>query len=350
MKNRLYILIALFLALAFPAAAFAAPTMHVTPARWCKPGPFHVTTIDTVWRDQSRSRDIPARIYRPDNAPGQMPVVIFSHAIAGNRSDGERWGKQWASWGIVSVHIQHLGTDTPSMHRKHGDPLVRMQKAMNVVQLVDRVKDVAFAATMITRLAAANDPSMAHVDTTAFGLAGHAFGAQTALAIAGQKLPFVAPPLADTRFTAFILFSPSVHGVDTIDKQFGSITAPLLSITGSQDESALTPEVNPSNRTLPFLHMAPGNKYLLWLGGATQMSFVGEQMQRPRAGSLAIALGYGACEPNQAHIDTAVLGTTTAFWLANLEPKQDNGVSAADWISIGGPNSLCTVSDRWSIR
>jgi predicted dienelactone hydrolase len=64
------------------------------------------------WYDQKRQRNIPVKIYYPKTGGGLFPVIVFSHGLGGSREGYEYLGQYWASHGYVSVHLQHLGSDT----------------------------------------------------------------------------------------------------------------------------------------------------------------------------------------------------------------------------------------------
>ena len=40
-----------------------------------------------------------------------MPLVVFSHGIGGSRRGYSYLGQHWASHGVASLHLQHIGSD-----------------------------------------------------------------------------------------------------------------------------------------------------------------------------------------------------------------------------------------------
>jgi predicted dienelactone hydrolase len=320
------------------------------PVDWSSAGPYAVSVTNQTWHDSSRSRDIPVRIYSPVGEQGTHAVVIFSHGLGGNVSAGEDWGRQWASWGLTTVHLQHPGSDTVAVRESSGTIMQRMRSAMTVEQLIARCRDVSFAITEIAARQKSKDVLFADVDPTLIGLSGHSFGAQTTLAVAGEKFGLGFPQLADKRIKAFIAFSPSSRASDTLDTAFGSITSPFLSLTGSQDQIEMTPQITPENRTLPFAHMAAGSKYLLWLNSATHMSFSGQHQPRLLSLVLTPAVPMGQTPPDKPHIDSVVKAVTTAFWFAYLAPNSDIGKKARAWLDGPAPAALLKPNDRWQHR
>ena len=68
---------------------------------------------DIDWIDTTRERAVPVRLYWPAQVPGgaSVPLVVFSHGIGGSRSGYSYLGKHFASHGIASLHLQHVGSD-----------------------------------------------------------------------------------------------------------------------------------------------------------------------------------------------------------------------------------------------
>jgi hypothetical protein len=175
-------------------------------------------------------------------------------------------------------------------------------------------------------------------------------GAQTVLTVAGQNRGTRMQPLKDDRFLAYIALSPAVHSMNDLDGQFGSITAPFLTITGSQDVLGFQADITPENRMIPYEHMPPGSKYLLFLDNGAHLSFAGEDIQRERDSNKAAEKGQGAVPPDDNHIRSVVRATTTAFWLAYLEPSSPQGQDARKWLDADGPKPLFVTGDRWESR
>lgn len=330
-------------------AALFSLLVATSPTDWSRPGTYPVSVVNETWMDRTRSREIPARIYRPASDARDCPVIVFSHGLGGNVEAGEAWGRQWASWGFVSVHIQHHGSDTDVIRSGSGPILQRFKTAISPQQLINRATDAKFVYDEIGRRCKSHDPAFAGALSNDIGFSGHSFGAQTTLAVAGQVFPTGAS-MADPRYRAFEAFSPSAMRLDNLDRQFGAITRPFMSLTGSQDRTNITPTVTPENRTLPFQHMAPGNKYLVWLNTANHMSFSGQTTRRLVRTLLTPALGRDSVPPNDAHIARVVKASTTAFWCAYLEPRTTLGREAAAWLKSSGPTGLLDPSDRWESR
>ena len=81
----------LLAALAVHADVAASPTpssisSRAVSADSARGGAFR--TIDMVWTDPSRQREIPVRLYWPDAASptAAVPLVVFSHGLGGTRN------------------------------------------------------------------------------------------------------------------------------------------------------------------------------------------------------------------------------------------------------------------------
>ena len=106
------------------------------------------------------------------------------------------------------------------------------------------------------------------LDLTRIGVAGHDFGAQTALALAGQVLPgqiaFVEPRIR----AVLAMSSPVPLGQVPLALAYGDIQRPCLHITGTADNSIVA-TTQASQRRLPFDYTAGVEQYLITLQGAT---------------------------------------------------------------------------------
>ncbi len=104
--------------------------------------------IDFDWRDTSRSREIPARLYWPTEvSPGRVPLIVFSHGMGGSRNGYTYLAARWAAHGIASLHVQHIGSDA-SLWRGNPFELVgRLQAATRDDEAAARVGDPVLRST-----------------------------------------------------------------------------------------------------------------------------------------------------------------------------------------------------------
>jgi len=220
------------------------------------------------WHDRSRLRDIPWRLRLPEG-DGAVALVVFSHGLGGSLDGGTEWAQAWAEAGVATLHLQHAGSDRAIW--RGGLPAVKA--AATAEQLVERAHDVQFAVEQLLKLRQDRNGPWSRVRPEALGMAGHSFGAQTTLAVAGRDYQVRgAPDLSESHFKAFAAFSPSVgHGAGGIK----GITRPMLCLTGSLDGNPLGPERDGRYRRAVYDALPAGAKAQLWLEGADHMSLGG---------------------------------------------------------------------------
>jgi dienelactone hydrolase len=200
---------------------------------------------DLSWTDVSRQREVLARLYLPADqlaaaldrktVPVAKPLVVFSHGIGGSREGYTYIGKYLAANGIAALHVQHVGSDRSLWF---GNPLQmvgRLQEAAKETEAVDRTKDVRFALDQV--LADAQLKGM--LDAKRIAAAGHSYGANTTLLLAGARVQRdgSALDLADPRISAAVIISaPPFYGEGDPSQILKSIRVPSLHITATKDE------------------------------------------------------------------------------------------------------------------
>jgi predicted dienelactone hydrolase len=163
-------------------------------------GPQVVGQVLYDWRDDTRSRDVPVKIYYPKGEGKALPVILFSHGLGGSREGYAYLGRHWASYGYVCVHIQHMGSDE-SVWKGQAQPMESMKKAVADPQnALNRPLDVHFVLDRLEKLQGEEGPLKGRMDLTRVGMAGHSFGAYTTMAVAGQT--FITPAGRSGRLAA----------------------------------------------------------------------------------------------------------------------------------------------------
>ena len=187
------------------------------------------------WRDASRDRAVPVRLYLPESASAEHPVplVVFSHGIGGSRAGYSYLGRYWASQGYASLHLQHVGSDR---NLWFGSPFAlvgRLRDAAKESEAIARVQDLHFALDQL--LAGENG---ARIDTGRIVAAGHSYGANTTLLAAGaqverqgQRLDFRDPRIK----AAIVISAPPFYGETDPTKILAGITVPTLHVTCTED-------------------------------------------------------------------------------------------------------------------
>lgn len=357
-------LVILLIALMAPGAAVADTGLYKSQT-----GPFAVAVVDREWNDGARNRVVPARLFIPQTAAGQtFPVVVFSHGLWADRQSYEYFARHIASHGYVVILPQHPGSDARTISCLACDlGLVTDWMLENPVQgglinlpdrnflqssikdpdnLVNRPLDVSFVIDQV-----AADPALSPVaDASRVGVAGHSFGAYTAMASAGMLVDLpeghggADRSFRDPRITA--TFAMSAQGPGTMGISEGAWFAfgtPAMFLTGTHDYGA-GPSAEAWRRT-PFDQISGSDKYLLTINGAGHGTFAHpldltdstEQSTGlfEAVGGLLSPLGLGRPNPllNRANL---IKSMGTAFFDTYL--KQDP--SSRAWLSAyyAGPH------------
>ena len=233
-----------------------------------------VRVTEQDWQDSARNCAVPVRIYEPLDAPGALPVILFSHGLGGSRAGGEQWGRLWAAHGFICVHMQHHGSDEALWKDKN--PLqgfAALRRAGSVENGTLRVFDVKFVLDEITRRKNSGDALFARADIAHTGMSGHSFGARTTFGVVA-----IVP---DARIRAAIAFSPAPEPTEALTlERMGRIAIPFLNLTGTEDRVPFLTDTTPEERRLPYQAMPAPDKYLLVLNGADHMVFNGQPAER----------------------------------------------------------------------
>ncbi len=278
-------------------------------------GAVDVCIEDGEWLDAHRSRLIRWRHYRPQLGAA-APLIIYSHGLGGSRRSGEDWLAHWASWGIGALALQHPGTDEAAAGNSPLALRHLLRSATDKAQLASRQADLMFAL----------DAAERQMAVSRFGIAGHSYGAVSALRLIGEQRG-MNDAAADPRIAAAILFSPSARGGTTpMEQRFANVTLPCLHLTGSADDGIGPGDIDAGDRCLPYRHSRSPGQLLLVLHGAGHLTFAGH--------------GSGAAD----HL-RLLAGASSAFWLSRLQGDPEAG----KWLAEELPARLA-ARDHLSLR
>ena len=269
------------LALALLNPSFAATTASAEYKK--ASGPFAVETVRYDWQDTKRDRKVPVKIYFPKEV-GPFPVIVFSHGLGGSREGYEYLGRHWASYGYVSVHVQHIGSDNAVWQGVPlGEVMQRMkQAALNLENAANRPKDISFAIDQLEKMNQQEGILKGQLDLKRIGVAGHSFGAFTTLAIAGQKFggPQGNISFTDPRVKAVIAMSAPVTPIQArTEGAFDAIKIPCFHMTGTRDASPIG-ETQPEDRRIPFDRCHNSDQFLVIFKDGDHMIFSGRGRMR----------------------------------------------------------------------
>lgn len=247
------------------------------PAYKSDTGPYKVAVSTKTILDESRQRKVPMAIYYPkgQDQPGTSPVVIMSHGLAGNSATYQYFGQHLASHGYTVLQPTHVGSDTRAVLTK--TPIFTFTQG----ELRERVADVKFALDLVED----QDPRLPKAltdsaDLKRVAVAGHSFGAITAMAMAGADVKDEKGkniPVGDKRVDAFIAMSPygdslPSHLVGLDVETYGDIKKPVLYLSGSKD-GLFTLGKGPEVHSKPFQDTGTKEKYHLVIGGTRHAEF-----------------------------------------------------------------------------
>jgi predicted dienelactone hydrolase len=318
------------------AKAAAQPGSSLTES-YKSPGKYKVGSVSYDWKDQKRNRQVPVKIYFPIGAHGPFPVVIFSHGLGGDREGYGYLGQHWASHGYVSVHVQHLGSDSALWENKPFDQIMPSfrKAAANLENAKNRPPDISFAIDQLEKLNQ-QDPRLKHLlNLQKIGVAGHSFGAWTTLAVAGQV--FTRPngeqvSMPDPRVKAIIPMSaPMSPSMKDADAAFAKIKLPCLHMTGTLDSSPIG-ETTVEERRIPFDHMRGADEFLITFNGGDHMIFSGRGMLP----------GGDKDETFQSYIAMSSIAFWDAYLLGDAKAKA--------WLKNGGLKSALGDEGKLEVK
>ena len=217
-----------------------------------------VQTRDFDWVDAARGRAVPVRLYWPEAATAKAPVplVVFSHGIGGSRRGYSYLGAYWASQGIAALHVQHVGSDRSLWS---GNPLQlvgRLQGAAQEDEALNRVRDVRFALDQLL----AGEHS-AQIRRDAIIAAGHSYGANTTLLLAGAQVQRQGQvlDLAEPRLRAAIVISaPPFYGESDPQRILAGVHIPTLHVTATEDVIRIPGYYSPASDRLQVFEATGG--------------------------------------------------------------------------------------------
>jgi pimeloyl-ACP methyl ester carboxylesterase len=314
-----------------PPAQAAAP-----PTDYADIGPHEVASVRVEWIDAARKRPVPAKIYYPADGEGPFAIVIFSHGLGGSREGYAYLGRHWASHGYVSVHLEHEGSDA-AVWRGQAKAAEEMQRAAkDPLNSINRPKDVSFAIDQLARMQAEDGGPLAEMlALERVAIAGHSFGAYTALAVAGEAGTHVSDTrsLADERVRAAIPMSTPVPVLQVeYDKVYGPIAIPCLHMTGTLDETPVA-FTKADDRRIPYDHITKADQFLITFAGGDHAIFSG----RVRRGRYA---------ERDALFQKLILMSTTAFLDAYLNENPEAGT----WLREGGLKAALAANARLEFK
>lgn len=301
------------------------------------------TTVDEVWHDAARNRDVPVLLYLPTNAAKPTSTIIVSHGLGDTRFAMSYACTAWAADGFVVVALQHIGSDDSIWKGiPPGRRFGAIYRAATQEQFLLRCGDVRFAMDELAKRTNRRGNLAGRIDLDHLGLAGHSFGALTAQAMIGEHY---APDnvnllnLTDDRIKAAILMSPGIEGVVDASTAFANVHVPTFHFTGTADVVTGLGNTTAKQRRLPFDRMVGSDRYLMIFERGDHMVFSGH---RPP----------GIDDARYDRIQAATARLSTPFWeltlrgdptaAARLERDDRTGLVASEKVEHHPPTTRPT--------
>lgn len=286
------------------------------------PSPVGVIPVATV-HDSARNKDVEISIEYPTRG-GPFPVIVFSPGYSGSSQGYEPLASYWTSNGYVVIRVSHA--DAGALRELMRDPIReayqqrpedanrrersrRQQQAQaqsatpppfrpNPTEAIwekerepqwrDRAADLRLVIDSLRDLETRFPELQEKMDRAQLAVAGHSYGAFTALLAAGMRT-FSNPPMqmADPRIKAVIAMSPQGPAANRglTAQSWSDVRVPVMFMTGSLDRGAAETE-DAAWRRQAFENSPAGDKYFVLIQGARHSSFTGTSMagfdvQRP---------------------------------------------------------------------
>jgi predicted dienelactone hydrolase len=140
----------------------------------------------------------------------------------------------WANLGVASLHPQHVGSDNGVWRGNPLEMVQRLQSAARESEALARVLDLRFALDQVL-----TSEHSRLIDAGNLAVAGHSYGANTAMLIAGARVASAGSELSDLRDTriraAILISAPPIIGQGPADQVLGAVSIPTLHVTSVED-------------------------------------------------------------------------------------------------------------------
>lgn len=230
-----------------------------------------VTTQPILWR--MRGDDVRLSLAMPASAgTAPRPVVVYLPGLGESETAGIRWRRAWAAAGYAVLSLQPLDDDATAWsselarsaeftelgRRHYADAQMRKRLA--------RLDELLAEAQRLGRQGQGqglNDVPWRSLDWSKTVIAGYELGAQTAMAVAGERQPDGSVlALKSAQPVAAIVISPQVFAQPDAAR-YRELAIPVLGLTGPDDGDVLGLVRDVQWRQAPFAAMPAGRGWLL---------------------------------------------------------------------------------------
>lgn len=229
-------------------------------------------------RDDARNRELGLAVEYPTRG-GPHPLIVFSHGFGAEARDYAALGSFWASQGYVVIRPMHADAG-----RAVSAQAARTAwAAQTAADWTARVQDIRLVLDALDQIEQRYPELQGKIDRARIGVAGHSYGAMTAMLIGGARtFPGVAA-YADPRVRAVVAMGPPgpSESRGLTDESFAQLTKPTLFIVGSR-ELGVDESESPEWRRRAFELAPAGDKWLITLEGAANNAYTGRIQGAPQ--------------------------------------------------------------------
>ncbi|MCP4001963.1 MAG: hypothetical protein GY727_13725 [Gammaproteobacteria bacterium] len=199
------------------------------------PGPLSVKIEQrTQLSFPALEKDLRMRIAFPE-APGNYPLIVFSHGNGCLQDLYSGFADHWASWGYVVIQPVHMDSRELGFSMK-GATLEKMNRVVT-----SRLADVRFVLDSLDQLEVQVPGLNGQIDRSRMVMAGHSMGAGTAMLLNGVQMfdPRSEGIIAsdEGRFDALIIISEPSNNRMMPNDPWRMAKVPTFIATGSEDFS-----------------------------------------------------------------------------------------------------------------
>jgi predicted dienelactone hydrolase len=194
--------------------------------------------------------------------------------MGGSRASYTYLAKKWATHGVASLHVQHVGSDSALWRGNPFGVVDRLQAAAHDSEAAARVGDLRFALDRL--LSKTSGSYAAFVDRRRIVAAGHSYGANTTLLAVGARVARDGRWLEfrDPRYSAAIVISaPPFYGEADLTGVLAKVTVPSLHVTATEDVIRIPGYYSPATDRAAIFGAVPKSRKLLavFRGGSHSM-------------------------------------------------------------------------------
>jgi len=286
-----------------------------------------------------------------------VPLIIYLPGLGENETGGDLWRQTWVDAGYAVLSVQAPRYDRSiyrSADAQAGAFRAIAEHAFSDASLKSRVEEVDQMLAEVKRRSAAGEPGYSAVDSQRIVVAGYDLGAQTAAALAGERDPGTARPVA-WRPRAVILLSPYVEG-GADRNRFSQIDTPVLAVTGLQDEDPFSWVSSAQQRQDLYDNLGPLGGYELLLPDTTHQGLSGTLSSLTKVDKKSSGAPVASAEPAdkgdpivheapppstvEQPIDVRQATSIAAVTTAWLDATIKQSVPAQQWLQQKAPKWL----------